>query len=145
MIRSFRPPTPRAFPPAGFTLLEVILAIAILATGLLTIAEVVRMSYLNATQASGGLQAQMVAESVMAELKCGVRAIENFGPAAIDRELALGEWMVQVQVEPSITTELVEVQVRVGRTLEVGETPACEVVRWFPNPELVTAAAGTTY
>lgn len=131
--------------PGAFTLLEVILAIAILSMGLLTVGEVVRNSYRNATQASGGLEAQLVAQSVMEELKSGVRPLENFGPSAIDRELALGEWMVEVRVEPSITVELVEVQVRVGRTFEGDEIPSCELVRWFPNPELVATSAATTY
>ena len=43
-------------------------------------------------------------------------------------------------VEPAIAVELVQIRVLVGKTLEPGIAPECEVVRWFPNPEYAPAA-----
>src|SRR5690606_13322114 len=96
--------------------------------------------------ASDGLHAEMVAESVLSELRCGLQPIEDIGPVQLDSQQALGDWLVQVIVEPTIVEELVQVRILVGRTLEPGTRPDCEVVRWFPNPQFqpVTPAAGAS-
>lgn len=123
----------------GFTLLEVILAIAILALSLAAIGEVVRSAYSNVSVASEGLEARIVAQTVIDQIKCGVIEIVDAGPTQLNESEALGDWVVQIIVEPTAVEELVQVRVLVGRTLEVDERPACELVRWFQNPDLVAA------
>lgn len=125
----------------GFTLLEVILAIAILGVSIAWIGEVVSRSFANAANATDSLEARIVAQSVIDQLKCGALEIANFGPSQMSDTEALGEWAVQVIVEPTTVQELVQVRVLVGTTLEPGERPACELVRWYQNPEYAEAAA----
>ncbi len=130
--------------PRGFTLLEVILAIAILALSLAGIGEVVRSAFSNASQAADGLEARMVAQGVIDQLKCGVLEITDAGPMQMSDTESLGDWAVQIIIEPTAVEELLQVRVLVGRTLDPGERPACELVRWFQNPEYAVAAAATT-
>lgn len=125
---------PRAFRQA-FTLLEVILAIGLLTLGLAAIMRINQMSYGNIRAASDGLHAEMVAETVVSELLCGLQPIENLGPVTLDPQLALGDWQVQVIVEETVAVELLQVRVLVGKVLDGRTRPECEVVRWFPNPE----------
>ena len=131
---------------SGFTLLEVILAIAILALSLAAIGEVVRSAFDNASEAADGLEARIVAQSVIDQIKCGVIEIADVGPTQIPDNEALGDWKVQVLVEPTAVEELVQVRVLVGRTLDPNERPACELVRWFQNPDyaIASVAAGAS-
>lgn len=140
---SRRPPRP---PRAAFTLLEVILAIGILTLGLASIMRINQISYGNIRAASDGLHAEMVAETVLSEFQCGLQPIQNLGPVALDPQLALGDWQVQVIVEETVAVELLQVRVLVGKVLDGRTRPDCEVVRWFPNPKFqpVPAAAPST-
>lgn len=128
---------------AAFTLLEVILAIAILAISLAAIGEVVRTALGNASQAADGLEARLVAQGVIDQIKCGVIEIVDAGPLQLSDSEAFGNWTVQILVETTAVEELVQVRVLVGRTLDPSERPACELVRWFPNPQYAAAAATT--
>ncbi|MGI9455460.1 MAG: type IV pilus modification PilV family protein [Aeoliella sp.] len=128
---------------SGFPLLEVILAIAILAISLAAIGEVARMAFRNAEGAADTLQATLVARSVFAELQCGVLELANAGPTAIGEQVAFSGWSVQIIVEPCVTQELLQVRVLVGRTLAPDERPVCDLVRWFPNPDYALSDAST--
>jgi type II secretion system protein I len=127
----------------GFTLLEVILAIGLLTLGLAAILRINQMSYNNIRAASDGLHAEMVAETVLSELMLGSLPIENYGPVAVDSQIALGDWQYQIIKEPTIAVELAQVRVLVGRNLGAGERPDCEVVRWFPDPDYRPVAPAT--
>ncbi len=130
--------------PSGFTLLEVILAIAILALSLAAIGEVVRSAFGNASDAADGLEARIVAENVLDQIKCGEIEIADSGPTQMNQNEAFSDWAVQLLVEPTAVEELVQVRVLVGRTLDPNERPACELVRWFQNPDSVVAASATS-
>lgn len=126
---------------AGFTLLEVILAIAILALSLTAISEVVRLSFTNVAGATDAIESRMVAQSVIDQLKCGAIEIADAGPMQVGQDDALADWSVEIIVEPAAVEQLLQVRVLVGRTLDPGERPACEVVRWFQDPQFAQAAA----
>src|SRR5262245_31381311 len=66
--------------PGGFTLLEIILALAILAGSLAALGEVMRLADQNATMTRDESQAQILAASIMDELIAGARDL-----VAIDR------------------------------------------------------------
>jgi type II secretion system protein I len=128
----------------GFTLLEVILAIGILTLGMAAVMRVNQMAYRNIHSASDGLHASMVAEQTLSQLRCGLQPVENFGPIQLEQGQAFEDWQVQVIVEPTVAQELLQVRVLVGRTLEPGDRPACEVVRWLPNPDFVPITPAPT-
>lgn len=129
--------------PCGFTLLEVILAIALLAITLAAIGEVVRLALRNANDAADQPAARLVAQSVLAELKSGARQLIDFGPAPLDSESAWDKWSVQVIIEPTVTDQLLQVRVLVDREIVASARPACELVRWFPNPQYAVVPTTT--
>ena len=79
-------PTPfensgRATPNSqAFTLLEVILALAILAGALASLGEVVRLSGEHANYARDHSQAQLLAASKLAEITAGAEELTNVAP-----------------------------------------------------------------
>jgi hypothetical protein len=99
-----------------------------------------QLAYRNIHAASDGLHAEMVAETVLSQLRCGLQPVENIGPVQLDPQQALGDWQVQVIVEPTIVEELLQVRILVGRTLDPNVRPDCDVVRWFPNPDFLPVA-----
>jgi len=125
----------------GFTLLEVILALGILALALATIGEIVRNSLTNSRQAAQNLEAEIVAQSVIDQIKCGVIEIEDAGPMQMSTSEALAEWQVQIVVEPTPIEQLLQVRVLVGQTLD-GDSPAdCVLTRWFQDPDFAANLA----
>src|SRR5215207_1364616 len=79
----------------GLSLLEVILAIAILGTALATIGQLIRIGGRNAVMARDLATAQMYAETTVNEVACG--AIEpTSGSAPLDDA---SEWMYELDVQ----------------------------------------------
>jgi prepilin-type N-terminal cleavage/methylation domain-containing protein len=131
-------------PLFGFSLLEVILALAILAGALAALGEVLRLGDQNAAAAADESQAEMLAESVMAEILVGARPLTSVSGAVLPFEDD-PQWAVSVTVQPTEYVELVAVQVRVAQQLPPEQEPAyCDLVRWVPNPDYLPATAQTT-
>jgi len=128
-------------PFSAFTLLEIVLSLAILAGALAALGEVMRLGDQNAEWASDGTQAALLAESVMSEILCGARLLENVNNAEFDLP-ADPPWAYSVAVEPTEYTELVVVTVSVVQQLPPELEPArCNLVRWMPDPDYLSAQA----
>jgi type II secretory pathway pseudopilin PulG len=127
-------------PFLGFSLLEVVLALAILAGALAALGEVLRLGDQNAAAAAEESQAEMLAESVMSELLVGARTLANVS----GNELPLEDdptWAVSIEIQPTEYQELVAVRVSVVQVLAPEQEPArCDLVRWLPNPDYLPAA-----
>ena len=124
---------------SGFSLLEIVLALAILAGALAALGEVMRLGDQNANLARDESQAEMLAESVMAELSCGARAPTNVNDAAFDLAVE-PPWVYSIAIEPTEYQELVAVRVSVSQQLPPELQPArCDLVRWMLNPDFVTS------
>jgi len=148
-ILLFRGPRPWTFtaskkvecPLFAFSLLEIVLALAILAGALAALGEVMRLGDQNAAAAGDETQAELLAESVMAELVVGARPIANVSGATIALETE-PQWVLSIAVEATEFQELVAVRVSVAQQLAPELQPArCDLVRWFPNPDYLPAAA----
>src|SRR5690606_21272705 len=98
---------------AGFTLLEVILAIAVLAIALTTIGEVVRMAYQSADAAAVESEAQMLAESILGELSSGIRPAQSVQNAPLDLGDTREQWQYSISIEPTMQNEIVLARVQV--------------------------------
>jgi general secretion pathway protein I len=124
---------------AGFSLLEVVLALAILAGALAALGEVMRLGDENAMAAADETQAEMLAESVMSEILVGARPLSAVSQAT----LPLADdppWTVSVEIQPTDYQEMVAVHIRVAQQLPEVQKPAyCDLVRWVPNPDFVPA------
>jgi type II secretory pathway pseudopilin PulG len=130
----------------AFTLLEIVLALALLAGAIAALGEVLRLSRESAAGASEETQAQLLAASVMGQLMSGV--IE---PLAIEDQLfdvdADPLWQYSVAIMPTEYDELVLLQVLVNQKLPEGQQgTSFQLDRWVLDPEYVeqlNAAAAT--
>ena len=131
---------------SGFTLLEVILAIAVLAISLTTILEVMRNAYRNADSATIESEAQIYAESILAELATGIRpatAVQG-APLELDDQ-PMDEWQYSIAIEPTMQDEIVLARVLVESVREdMKNAPKVEIAQWFLNPELMPSASGSS-
>jgi len=119
----------------AFTLLEIVLALAILAGALAALGEVMRLADQNAELVEGETQAQVLAESVMAELLSGARALSDVNGAEFDQETD-PRWQYWIALEPTERQELLLVRVTVAQELPPEMQPArYELVRWMLNPD----------
>lgn len=122
---------------AAFTLLEVILSLAILAGALAALGEVMRLADRSASAAEDETQAQILAASILDELQAGSRDLT----AVSQSPLNTGDdppWVFSIDMEQTQYDELVAVKVRVEQQLEPQLQPASfELTRWLPNPNYV--------
>jgi prepilin-type N-terminal cleavage/methylation domain-containing protein len=133
--------------PEGFTLLEIILSLAILAGSLAALGEVMRLADQNATSTRDESQAQILASSVMDELIAGVIPL-----AAVNQQVSAVEsdppWVFSIALEQTGYAELIGVRVLVEQQADPRLQPArFELVRWLPNPDYVpptTASQSST-
>lgn len=123
----------------GFSLLEVVLALAILAGSLAALGEVMRLGDENAAAAADEARAAMLAESVMSELLVGARQVANVSGAALPLEDD-PPWVASIEVQATDYQELVAVRVSIVQQLPPEQEPArCDLVRWMPNPNYIPA------
>jgi prepilin-type N-terminal cleavage/methylation domain-containing protein len=121
----------------GFTLLEIILSLAILAGSLAALGEVMRLADRNAQMCRDESQAQILASSVMDELLSGSRQ-----PTAVNQEPfdynTDPPWLFSITFDQTPYVELVLARVRVEQQLPPQQQPShFELVRWFPNPDYI--------
>ncbi len=118
----------------AFTLLEVIIALAILAGALATFSEVWRQSDENAQRASEGTMAQLIATSLLAKIKAGI--LEPVPVEKASLEYADENWTYSIQTGETPLEELISVQVTVEAAEEQTRFPVrFELIRWIKNPD----------
>ncbi|HEY4233534.1 MAG TPA: type II secretion system minor pseudopilin GspI [Lacipirellulaceae bacterium] len=122
---------------AGFSLLEVLLALAILAGSIAALGEVMRLGDQNAALARDESQAEILANSLMSELLSGARQVQAVSSETFDMT-ADPPWTYSITVDSTDYNELVSVRVSVAQQLAAELHPAhCDLVRWMPNPDYV--------
>ncbi|MEX2120971.1 MAG: hypothetical protein WD847_15375 [Pirellulales bacterium] len=125
----------------GFSLLEVVLALAILTGAIAVLGQVVRTGIDNARMARDLTQAQLYAESLMAEIAAGVIPAEPASSVPLDDK---GNWTHSIVVEPLNDEGLLHVAVTVEQRAQRPIRPFT-VVRWMRDPETqVSASQGTS-
>lgn len=145
--RSWCRPRPRETSHAacqanGFTLLEIVLSLAILAGSLAALGEVMRLADRNAQLVRDESQAQILAASVMDELLSGSRLLVAVNQAQMD-DVTDPPWLYSVVLEQTPYQELVLVRVQVEQQLPPQQQPAhFELVRWMPNPDYIAPTDG---
>jgi len=124
----------------GFSLLEVILALAILAGALAALGEVMRLGDENAAAAADKSRAAMLAESVISEMLVGARPVASVNGAVLPLEDD-PPWTASIEVVATEYQELVAVRVTIAQQLPPEQDPArCALVRWIPNPNYIPAS-----
>jgi len=126
----------------GFTLLEIILALAILAGSLAALGEVMRLAGQNAVLTEGETQAQILASSVMDELVSGARQLSAVSQAVLISD-ADPPWVYSIDIQNTQYDQLVAVRVLVEQQLDQRLQPAkFDLIRWLPNPNYVPPETG---
>ena len=97
----------------GLTLLEVILAIAILGMSLTVIGELVRVGVRAAENARDLTNAQMLCESRLAEITAGIMPTEDVQMTPIQTMDVSPEWYYSVETAPSDQEGLIILRVSV--------------------------------
>lgn len=118
----------------GFSLLEVILSLAIFTLGLVAIGELMRLGLRNATIARDGTRAQIIAESLLNELASQSREVT---PVADQASEVDPEFQFSIQVAPVDLTGLLSVTVFVRRANSTNVNDGFSVTRWITDPQYV--------
>jgi type II secretion system protein I len=121
----------------GFTLLEVILALAILAGALATLGEIMRLAEQNAGYAREETTAGLLAASIMDELLAGTREPAMATKQPFEYPMT-DPWLYSILIEQTNVQEVMRVGVRVELGIESRlEPPHYEVYRWILSPQYV--------
>jgi general secretion pathway protein I len=130
----------------GFTLFEVILSLAILGGTVAVIAQAAWSGLENARMAQELVQAQLLCESVMGELICGIRPLESAQETKFDEDSGLGDpqqWVYAIDIAPADVEGMLEARVTVRTNSDRPRKVGYTLVRWMldNSPENEKAGA----
>lgn len=129
----------------AFTLLEVVLALAILAVSLAALGEVLRLAGDNSTHSRDVTQAQLIAATKLSELTSGAMQMVPVENAAVEGVIAEPPWVYSIEIGDPPEIGLVPVRVTVRQSLPENQDPATySVVRWMPDPTMLSTGASTS-
>lgn len=133
----------------AFTLLEVILALAILGLALATLGQASGRSHDSARRAAEESELALHAESVLDELLCGLRelaAVDREPIADVDDPSAPPVAVVSVGIENGPLDGLLVLRVRVQPAESLAGSAAAldavELVQWIVDPSLSDSSGG---
>ncbi len=127
--RRRKTPTPR-----GFSLLEVMLALAILGISIAAMGELVRLGTRAAAETRDLTKAQILCEGMMSELAAGVTPPESVDRVPFELD---PEWNYSIVVGAVDQEGLLLVQVTVEQEVETGQQPlSFTLTRWMVDPLL---------
>lgn len=127
----------------GFSLLEIILSLAILAGSFAALGEVIRNADRHASLSREETQGQIIASSVMDELLSGYRALTAVGPVVYDENMD-PPWQYSIEIQNTVYQELLAVRVVVEQQIAAEMQPArFEIVRWIGNPDYMSTQMGS--
>ena len=121
---------------AGLSLLEVLLAIAILGGSLAVISQLVRLGSISALETRLRSEANILADTTMAELSAGVLELQSYGVTPFQNN---EDWYYEVNVQNSEQLGLLLVKVTVGQS-KVEEPLMVSLFRFLPDPDYDPAA-----
>jgi prepilin-type N-terminal cleavage/methylation domain-containing protein len=130
----------------GFSLLEVILSLAILSGAIAVLGEAARMGIRNSVTARYLTQAQLLCESKLAEITSGILEPNPVSAARFDRTYTNSitsaissnewqDWQYSIAVNDLNQDGLVAVCVTVEQVLPANKHPVTfQLTRWIPDP-----------
>lgn len=117
----------------GLSLMEVIVAIAILGGALTVIGNLVYLGSRAASNSRLYSEAQILCDTKMAEVSAGVLPLQSVGGAPIDEN---PDWIYSVEIGPATVTGLLSVTVTVQQSPTVTPVPTpFTLMRWLPDPD----------
>lgn len=127
---------------AGFSLLETILALAVLTAAVAVLGELIRLGVRSADSAVSQSQGQLLCEGKLAELASSDQLPSSTGLVAFPSDVPGGEgWLYSVAVEALAEQGLYRVEVTVARDEPAVNHPTqFTLVRWMLDPQFVASA-----
>ena len=132
----------------GFSIVEVILSLAILTGAIAILGEAARLAVRNARIARDITQAQLLCESKLVEITAGLLEPDPVAGVPFARDYSEGgiggivgddeiAWLYSIDVEQVDDEGLVAVRVTVVQDLPQEKSPVkCELVRWILDPDV---------
>ena len=118
----------------GLSLLEVILAIAILAGAMAMLGDLMRIAGRHATAASELTKAQLHCQSVIAEIAAGILPPESVQGTPMESD---PNWTYSIDVQTLSLEGLLAVQVTVAQNIDARQQPlSASLTRWMIDPDL---------
>ena len=122
----------RRYSRQGLSLLEVVLAIAIMGMAMIILGNLVRLGSDSAGMTKWRSEAQILCNTKMAEVACGALPLESVATASIPEQ---PEWAYSVQVQSSDLTGLLLVQVSVAPVNTTIDFEPFTLTRLMPDPD----------
>ena len=123
----------------GFTLLEVILALALLAGAMAMLGELCRLGLRNAQEARDLTRCEMVCDSIVSQIVAGAMADQRRFRRRWDED---PRWLYTVDTQTTNQSGLIQLHVTVARDLPPEKHPVqCTIYRWMVDPGLEQAEA----
>ena len=118
----------------GLTLFEVILALSILGVAMAVITQATWSGLENARMAGELVQAELLAENVMAELLAGIRPLEPIQESQFEEDDSLEDpqqWIYSVDITPAEIDGMLEARVSVHASNDRPRKVSYSLVRWM--------------
>lgn len=129
---------------SAFTLLEVILALAILAGAVAVLGEIMAIAGRHGREAQAGVRAQLLASSVMDEILSGMVELSPVSNQPLESTDTV-PWVYSVNVENTTITGLSAVEVIVEQDLEPQFSPVkFTLKRWYAVPSTTSTPTDAT-
>ncbi len=127
---------------AGFTLLEVILALAILAGSVAVLGELMGIAGRHAREVQAETQAQLFAASVMDEMLAGLTEVAQVSAQPLDTTDTV-PWIYSVNISTTTIVGLSSIEVIVEQDLEPQFNPVRYRLVCYYSAPATTNATGT--
>ncbi len=123
---------------SAFTLLEVILALAIMAGAVAILGELTRTGLINSQRARELTRGELVCESVMTQIATGALSASSTSDVAFDDD---PRWLYSIDVQSASQPGLIAVTVTAVRDAPPEQQPVkFQLVRWMIDPGIEQAA-----
>jgi len=120
----------------GLSLLEVILAVAILGGAMAIVLELVSLGMKSAQAARLRSEANLLCDTKMAEISAGVLELQSYASTPIQED---PDWLFQCNVQESSFLGLLVVTMAVEQA-DVDDPVSVQMIRYMPDPEYDPAA-----
>jgi prepilin-type N-terminal cleavage/methylation domain-containing protein len=128
----------------GFTLIEVVLALAILAGAVAVLGEIMGIAGRHARETQAETRAQLFAVSVMDEMLAGITEVAQVSDQPLETTDTV-PWIYSVSVNTTTIVGLSSIEVLVEQDLEPQFNPVSyRLVRYYAIPSTVTPTDATT-
>jgi type II secretion system protein I len=132
----------------GISLLEVVIAIAILAMSAALLAGIIQLGTKNSLDSRDELQATLICESKLAEIALQALPMQSTDWVNVnDQAFATKQWYYRIDAIQSNVPDIFNVTVYVGDdgVIQNVSKPTAKLTRWFINPALnLDAPASST-